>query len=260
MSTALWTIARFTLVELLRSRWLWLCLAGLAGVGVVASFTGALALTERHELMLSAIAPFSRLCCIAIVMVLGTVSVVREIQERTWLLMLAAPLSRPVWLSGKWLGLALAAALTALLFTIPVFAMQPGTAALAWGLSLMMESVLVASLVVAAALAFCQVPASLLASISFYFAARIIGVVKLLNDRAPLENSAAQSLSNGIIDGLALLLPRLDVFTLTHWLSNSGHSQALSTAGLLQISFQAVLYSAIALSAASIDLTRKDLA
>lgn len=255
MKTMLWTVARFTLVDMLRSSWLWLCLAAALAVASVATFAGGLALTERHEIILTTIAPLARLCCVAVVALLGASALVREIQERTWLLMLAAPMSRSLWLVGKWLGLSIAAAISALLLSIPVLILQPGINGFIWAGSLLLESVLVAALLIAAALSFKQVPATLFATASFYFASRVIGLAKLLNDRAPIETTGLQTISHGLIEGLALLLPRLDIFTSTSWL----FAKEQATFDLSIIAFQVVLYSGLALTAACIDLNRKDL-
>jgi ABC-type transport system involved in multi-copper enzyme maturation permease subunit len=256
MNTTVWTICRFTVLELLRSRGLWLCFGAMLAVASVGIFAGALALTEHREIMTSSLAPLARICCVALVALLGTTSVVRDIQERTWLLTLAAPVSRRLWLLGKWLGLAIAATVCAALLSIPVLALHTGLGGWLWSLSLILEAVLVSALVVATALSFKQVPATLFATVSFYFAARVVGLVKLLNDRAPLENTGVQTLSNTVIDSLALLLPRLDMMTSTMWLL----SAAPRLSDIAFVVAQVALYCAIALSAASIDLTRKDLA
>ncbi len=255
MTIAFWTIVRFTLVEMLRNRSVWLCLGGALAVASVAAFAGALALTEHQEIAINTLAPLTRLCCIAMVAMLSTTSLVRDLQERTCLLMLAAPMSRCSWLLGKWAGLALAAAVSAVLFAIPILVLQTNLGGLIWTMSLVLEAVLVTALVVAAALSFKQVPATLFATASFYLAARVIGLAKLLNDRAPLELTGVQTMGNTIIDGLALLLPRLDLVTSTTWLSSS----APMFSDLALVAGQVALYCSLALSAASIDFTRKDL-
>lgn len=257
MTRMLWTLARFSVIDMMRSRWLWLCLAGVVGVSAVALFAGALAITERHEVMLSAVAALARLACIAIVMLLSASLLVREIQERTWLLGLAAPMSRSVWILGKWLGLGAVACVSAVLFAIPLMILQPGASTLGWAASLMLEALLVSSLVMAAALAFKQLPATLFASGVFYLAARVIGLVQMLNERAPLENQAAQGLTNGWLEVLGMLLPRLDLFTSTQWLLEP---QSWQPNSLGLVAGQAALYCAIVLVVGCIDLTRKDVA
>jgi Cu-processing system permease protein len=257
MNRMLWTIARFTLLDILRSRWLWLCFVGVLVVCLSAAFTAALAIAERQEITLNVIAPFSRLACVAIVALLGTVTMVRDFDDRSILINLAAPVSRIQWLIGKWLGLSIVAIGTACAFSVPLILLQANQITLLWSLSLMIETCLMCALVIAAAITFKQVPATLFAVVSFYTAARVIGLIKLLNDRAPLENAAAQWVNGNVIDILALTLPRLDKFTATTWLFDS------SAVGLADIGFvaaQATLYCAIALLAASVDLVRRDIA
>jgi Cu-processing system permease protein len=256
MTRIVWTLARFSVIEMVRSRWLWLTLTAVISVGVVGLFAGAMAITERQGVMLSSVAALSRLVCMALVMVLGASLVVREIQDRSWLLGLAGPMSRSVWVLGKWLGLVIIASFTALLFAVPILLVSPGAPAVVWSVSLLFEAVLVAGLVLAAALAFKQLPATLFACGVFYLAARVIGLVQMLNERAPLENQAAQGLSSLWLEALGILLPRLDLFTSTQWLLDGASG---TTYELGMVAVQAVLYGAIALAVGCIDLTRKDL-
>jgi Cu-processing system permease protein len=256
MNRTLWTIARFTLLDLVRSRWLWLCLFAVLVVGSSAAFMAALAITERQEVTLNVIAPLSRLACIAIVALLGAVTMVRDFDDRSILINLAAPVSRIQWLMGKWLGLAVVAIATASAFSLPLLAIQANLATLSWSVSLIIETILICALVIAAAITFKQVPSTLFAVASFYIAARLIGLIKLLNDRAPLENAAAQWLNSSVIDTLALAMPRLDKFTETIWLIERS---ATNFGDIGFVAAQAIVYCAIALLAASIDLVRRDI-
>ncbi len=257
MNRMLWTIARFTLLDLIRSRWLWLCFFGVLVVGTATAFITALAITERQEVTLNVIAPFSRLACIAIVALLGAVTMVRDFDDRSILINLAAPVSRLQWLIGKWLGLAIVASATACAFSLPILVLQANFASFMWSISLVIEAILMCALVIAAAITFKQVPATLFAVASFYVAARLIGLIKMLNDRAPLENAAAQWFNGHMIDVLALALPRLDKFTATTWLFET---TALSMNEIGFVTAQALLYCSIALIAASVDLVRRDIA
>jgi ABC-type transport system involved in multi-copper enzyme maturation permease subunit len=256
MNRTLWTIARFTLLDLVRSRWLWLCLFGVLVVGSSAAFMAALAIAERQEVTLNVIAPFSRLACIAIVALLGAVTMVRDFDDRSILISLAAPISRLQWLLGKWLGLAIVAIATACAFSLPLIALQANLATLMWSVSLVIETILVCALVIAAAITFKQVPTTLFAVATFYLAARLIGLIKLLNDRAPLENAAARWLNGNVIDALALALPRLDKFTATTWLFEKS---AISFNDIGFVTAQAMVYCSIALVAACVDLVRRDI-
>jgi Cu-processing system permease protein len=256
MNRILWTIARFTLLDLVRSRWLWLCLFAVMVVGSSTAFMAALAIAERQEVTLNVIAPLSRLACIAVVALFGAVSMVRDFDDRSILINLAAPVSRIQWLLGKWLGLAIVATATACAFSLPLIALQANLATLMWSVSLIIETILICALVIAAAVTFKQLPTTLFAVASFYIAARLISLIKLLNDRAPLENVAAQWLNGNVIDTLALALPRLDKFTATTWLFEA------SKIGVSDVGFvlaQAIIYCAIALVAACVDLVRRDI-
>jgi hypothetical protein len=256
MSHALLSIIRFTLLEAWRNRWLALCIAGMILVTVVVAFVGAMAITQRTEVMLSTAAIASRLGCIALVILMTVSAAVREAQDRTFLIVLASPVPRSGWIAARASGLALIAAATGCMMSMPLWGLNPGWGVAAWTLSLILEAMLVALLSLTIALAIRQIAAAVLASAAFYLAARVIGVVQMLNDRAPLETQASQVVVSGFLEVLALVLPRLDLFTLTSWVVPGGANAGIGSVAVLAL--QAALYCVLLVAAASFDLTRKD--
>jgi len=251
---ALRTIAQDTLLEAQRGRWLWLAVCAALVVGACAGFARSLALTEAQEVTLAFAAPLARLSAVLIVVLTTVASVVREGSEGTLLLALAAPVSRASWLLGKALGFALIATLTGLLLALPVlFAAEPAAGA-AWTLSLVLELILLASVAAAIARVLGQIAPAVGAALAFYAFARVLHVVLLLGERAQ-NYSELQALAP-LVRALGAAVPRLDLFTRTDWLLGA----MPSVPALAGIVLQSLLYSALALTAAVIDLRRAPLA
>jgi hypothetical protein len=251
---AIATVARDTLLEALRGRWLWMGVASAVAVAVVAGFAQALALTEAHSVGLSFAAPLARLLAVLLVTLGAATSVVREQSERTLLIALAAPMSRTTWLAGKYLGLATMGGLTALLLAVPVAGFgADGAATAAWIFSLALELALVAAVALAVAMAVPQIPPAVCAVLAFYVLARDGNLLLLLAQRA--EDYSAWSAAGPLVQAIALLLPRLDLFTRTDWLLGT----APSPAALGLVAAHAATYCLLSLSAAALDLRRRRL-
>jgi hypothetical protein len=244
------TIAHDTFVEVLRGRWLWLAACAVLLVAACAGFARTLALSETQEVTLSFAAPLARLIAVLIVVLTTVASVVREKTEGTLLLALAAPVGRASWMLGKALGLAVIAALTGLLLALPVLVAAEPVAAAAWTLSLILELILVATVAAAIARVLGQIAPAVGAALAFYVFARILHVVLLLGERAQ-NYSELQALAP-LVRVLGALVPRLDLFTRTDWLLGA----VPSWPALGGIVLQSLLYCALALAAAVIDLRR----
>jgi len=244
------SIARDTLLEALRGRWLWLSTAALAAIITIALMARALALTETDALTLAVVAPLGRLFAVLIVVLSTVAGVVRERSDRTLLLALAAPVGRGTWLGAKALGFSGIAAATGLLLALPVLALDPGMAAAAWTGSLMLELVVLAIVTLAIASVLGQVAPAAGAALAFYVLARVLHVVLLLGARA--QDYSDLGLLAPLVRLIGAIIPRLDLFTRTEWLLGLPPD----TTALALLLGQALLYAALALSAALIDLRR----
>lgn len=250
------TIVRFTVLDAMRGRWLWM-IAAVSAIGTAAAvFAGELALTERAAVMTVALAPLVRLAAVLMVAAIVVAATVREVAERSMLLALAAPLSRSHWVAGKAIGFMTLAALTGLACALPVCLSVPAeirVAASAWTGSLMLELMLVAGFALMSASAFKQVPAAVLATLAFYCLSRLIGTIALLSERSPLgEHRVLEGAGSAMVQALSAVLPRLDLFTQTEWLLG-GAPPALAAVAL-----QTALYCALQFIVTAIDLRGKD--
>lgn len=250
------TIARFTVVDGLRSRWARVVLALVGAALGLGAFGTSLALTESGPLSLVAFAPALRLASVLAIIVFVTAATVHEIDERSRQMMLAAPLSRGAWVMAKFTGIAVLATMTAGASALPLLAFHlPGTGAgvAAWLLSLALELIVVGGLSLLMACSLAQVPAAVLAASGCYLLARVIGAAMLLNARAPLADAHPVADAGGLaLDAIGMVMPRLDLFTQTPWLLGAPITDLPAVIG------QALLYCAIVVTLAAIDLGARD--
>jgi ABC-type transport system involved in multi-copper enzyme maturation permease subunit len=247
------TIARYTLLEALRNRLLWLVLLLMAGAIAVSGFLNALALTESRELQAALLGAVLRFAAVFLVVTFVITSMAREANDKGLELLMALPMPRAAYLFGKLAGFGALAVLPALLFgALGLFFAPPAQAAL-WAFSLLCECWIVAAFSVLCMLTLNQVLPALAAAFSFYLLARAIGALQLLGHGAASVQGSGQRILNTGIDGLALLLPHLDQFTRSDWLVY--HSGGVSD--LVAISAQSAIYVALMSATALFDLHRK---
>jgi len=255
MMRAATTIARYTLLEALRNRLLWLLLILALGAVAVSGFLDALALTESRQLQAALLGAVLRLAAVFLIATFVVTSMAREASDKGLELLLALPMPRAVYLFGKLAGYAALAVLPAALFgALGLFFAPPAQAGL-WALSLLCECWIVAAFSVLCMLTLSQVLPALAAAFAFYLLARVVGALQLLGHGATLVAGASQRALNTGIDGLSLLLPHFDQFTRSDWLVyHSGTGAELG-----YVVAQTAIYVALMAAAALFDLYRKDL-
>jgi len=158
--------------------------------------------------------------------------------------------ARAWWVLGRMAGHSVLALGTALSATLPLMMHASVTASGAWGLSLALECVLVCALAVLITISLVRLPMALLALLATYACARMIGVIQMLG-----QADSQAGVFAGIIDGLALIMPRLDLNAMTEWLLPDG-AASLGSA-LLPGLMQTCLYGMIIVLAASLDIERR---
>jgi hypothetical protein len=246
------TIARYTVLEAVRSRLMWLALVvAICGVAL-SGFLSAVALTETRETQLALVAAALRLAAVAMLSTYVVTGLARETADKGTEMLLALPVPRTAWLAGKLAGYAAAAMLPAALFGAVIAFLAAPAQAVLWTLSLLCELWLIAAFAV-----FCTItltrPVPALAMVAgFYLLSRSLGTLELLG-HAPAGGAARQSVG-AAIDAIALLLPRLDQFTPTAWLLyDSGTLSALAL-----IAAQTAIYLVLLAAASAFDLHRRD--
>jgi ABC-type transport system involved in multi-copper enzyme maturation permease subunit len=248
-------IARYTLLEALRNRLLWLALilvaAGLAFTG----FLQQVAITESNQIQAALLAALVRVGAVFMLASFVVTSMVREFNDKVAELILSRPLRRSSYFFGKLAGYAAVALTLALISGLALALFAPAPQAALWGLSLACELLIVTAFALFCVLSLTQVISALVAVAGFYLLARSIGALQIMAAN-PLSDalSSGQSLVNFVIEAIAFLLPGLDRMTQTGWLIY-GPPPPAEILGLLA---QTAAYVLLLCGAALFDLQRKN--
>jgi len=247
-------IIRRTALETLRARAALWAAATVLLLFAASFFVREIAIADSHRLQTTFLGATSRLACVLIASVLIISAVVREFNEKGHLLLLSMDLGRTQYVLGKFFGFALPAAamgvaIGALVGSVAGFAQTAD-----WTAALVFELMLMAAVSLFAALALRQMLPAMLFAVGFYLLARAIGGIQLLaHSGLGMGEGMGQQAMGRIVDALALLLPRLDLFAASERLV------ADAAGGVVAPLIQAVLYCALLLAAAAIDVARRDL-
>lgn len=249
------TIARYTVLEALHNRLLWVTAAlALAALGV-AGFLNEVALTEGRALQAALLAAALRLAGAFIVATVVVTSIVREANDKGMELLLGLPMPRAAWLLGKLAGFGVVALLPAALFGALAMLAAPTGGGAPWALSFLFELWIVAAFSLLCVLSFSQVLPALAATAAFYVLARAIGSLQIIGAAQAAEPSSGQRAIGAVLDLIGALLPHLDRFARTDWLLYQGADAQQLLANLAQTAICVALLAAAAL----FDLYRKNL-
>lgn len=248
-------IIRYTALETLRARTALWAAATLLLLFAASFFVREVAIADSQRLQTTFLAATSRLACVFIASVLIISAVVREFNEKGHLLLLSLALGRTRYVIGKFFGFVL----PLLLLCVGAGALVAAVAGIApaapWTLTLTLELGMMAAASLFAALSLRQVLPATLLTFGFYLLARGIGGIQLLaHSSLAAESDIGRQLMGRMVDGLALLLPRLDLFAASARLVDSAAAGGIAAAFM-----QAVLYCALLLAATSLDVARRDL-
>lgn len=253
MAAPLLLIARYTVKEALRGRFLWLCLLLVCAALGLSALLGQLALTESRATEAVLVAAALRLAAVFLLMAFVVTSMAREAADKGLELVLALPLPRAAYLLGKLAGFAALAALPAALFGCLTLLWAAPLQSLLWALSLLAELWIVAAFALLCAASLQHALPALAASGGFYLLARMIDSLQLLAHGGHGAGGALQGALAAGIDLLALLLPRLDLFARGEWLLYAtGNWTALAALGA-----QTAIYVALLTAAALCDFYRR---
>jgi hypothetical protein len=254
MDSRIATIARYTLLEALRTRLPALVAATLLALIAASFFIESISVTEGGRFQAGFYAAGARLACVFIAVITVLVSVARELNDKGTEVQLALDLPRSHYLLGKLAGFLAIAALIAVAASLPLAWLAPQGAA-QWMASLALELSVVVTLALFCILTFNQVTPAASFVLAFYLLARSLTAIRLMGAH-PL--AGAEELSHQVIrflvETLALVMPALDAWTRTAWLVNE--PAAWST--LLQLAGEAAVYVALLAAAAMFDFYRKN--
>lgn len=247
------TLARLVVLEARRGGLPWLALAGLVIAVSLAAFLSQVALTESRETQLAIVAPLLRACAVLLTALHVASSTLREMHDKTLELALSLPLARGTQYLGRLAGHAACAALLAAALALPLAAWAPPAPLALWALSLALEAALIAAAALFFAMSLAQIVPAIAATIGFYLLARSIAAMQSIAAAELADASLGSDAARMAVDGVALLLPRLDAVTRTEWLLYGAPPAAAYGAALAGM----VIYAALLTAAGLFDFHRK---
>ena len=249
------TIARYTLLEALRTRLPALTLVVLALIVTASFFVEQIAVTEGARFRSGFYAAAVRWAAVFIVALHVLAAVAREFDDKVLDVLLALDLPRSHYVLGRLAGFAAVAGVVAAAACLPLALSVPPAALIQWGISLAFELAIVAALALFCAITFNQIVPAAGFVAAFYVLARAVTAMRLISAN-PISDAGALShrVIGTVVEGLALLLPSLEGWTRTDWLVN----QPASWSTLSAIAAQGTLYVALLAAAAMFDLHRKN--
>ena len=246
-----WALAGLTLLEARRTAVGKAVLAAMTAAFFLALFTSRIVLTDQERVTAVTYAVIVRLVLIFTIAQGVIANTVRDLNERVVDHFLALPLTRMQYAAAKWLGWSAVAAVCGVAAGVPLLGFSATPGRLAWTLSFAAEAVVVASLALLLAFVLGRVVTAMLAFCCLYLFARIGYLLVLLsanmgaNQGTPLDRLNAR-----YVEAAGYLLPRMDRFADTSWLSGGTID---FWPGLLQ----ALIYVALLGAAANIELKRR---
>jgi Cu-processing system permease protein len=255
MYSKVFTIARFTIIESLRNRFLLLSFLVIAVSFALVEFIGDLAITEHRVTQVAILAAFLRMSAVVIVTLFVVSSSVRELNDKTLEMILAMPVPRGSYYLGKLFGYLYIAALVSVIFAVLLLLYADPEQVVIWSISLFFELILVVALSLVMLFTFNQVPSALMGVFIIYGASRIATSIFLIS-KYPIiaHTSAAQKFMDGLIEVMTWLLPDLHRFTQTEWLAYN----TAEWGNLLPLLGQTIIYLVFLSFIALFDFYRKN--
>lgn len=255
MNSRIAIIARYTLLEALRTRLPALVLIALLALLVASFFVEAIAITEGARFQAGFYAAGMRLASVFIAAVYVLQSVAREFNDKSLEVLLALDLPRSHYVLGKLTGFLAIAALIAAVAALPLASLAAPSAVLAWTASLALELAIVVGLALFCIVTFNQPAPAASFVLAFYLLARSLTAIRLMGEY-PL--SGTDTLSHQairlMVEALALVMPALDAWTRTAWLVD----QPPALPVVLALAGQSALYVALLAGATLFDFHRKN--
>ncbi len=250
------TIGRYTALEALRTRVPATTLLTLFVLLGASLFIRELAVTESARFQTGFYAAAARLCAVFITSLYVLASITREFNDKGLEVLLALDLPRSHYICGKLGGLTLTAFGIAAVLSLPLWLLTPAPAVLLWTASLAVELAIVVALSLFCIITFSQLLPAAGFVAAFYLLARSITAMRLMGENPVAgQDTLSQQVSGALVDGLAYLLPALDAWTQTAWLTDMAPPAGTLTAILAQ----GIIYIALLTAAALFDFHRRSL-
>lgn len=250
------TIAKYSIWEAIRDKFLIFILIGVIVFFCIALFIGELAITEGVQMQSAILASALRLFSVFTMGLFVITSMIREFNDKGFELILSHPVPRSSYFFGKFSGFSVVALLIALMNACCLFFYAQVDIALLWSLSLFCELLIIISLSLLCLFSFNSITISFSVVIAFYILSRTMQAIQLISDSPIIASSSiSHQFITSLLDMIAYITPDLYKFTQTDWLVYMSDIKTDMFFVLGQTLIYVVFLSCVAL----FDLYRKEL-
>ncbi len=248
---------RYVLLTATRDRLFFGLLLGVLAAAYISSVLGSTAMLEPEQMTLSFTAASARVIIMVGIIVFIGFHMRNAFDAKEIDVLLSRPISRTTLVLSYWLGFAAVAALLVLptvvllWFFVKVINV---TGFLLWSVSLLLESLLVVSIALFASLTIRSGVGTVLASLAIYTLSRMMGFfINTTKSGILFEEHQVNVVSVSLMKAISVIVPRLDFFAKSSWLTYGPKSYDDLTLFLMQ----AAVFVPLLLAAAVIDFKRK---
>lgn len=247
-------LVRYILKAAVRDRFL-LSLFLMAALGIsIAVFIGSSAVIESEKFALVFAAAGLHFSGVLGLLLFAVFYIRRAFDTRDVDYMLARPLSRHAFLLSHSLAFSILALITAFFVVLAVAIVSPHqdmAGLVLWGSSLAAEYIIVINAALFFSMVISTAVGGAMATAGLYVLARLMGEILGILETGAHES--AYKLMAGVMYGISLVIPRLDLMAQTTWLLY-GPGDGI---GFLFIFSQCIVFTALLITAALIDLIRR---
>lgn len=252
MFSSILTIARFSLLEAVRGKIIWIVAVLMLLAVLLSLFISQTALTETSDSQIVLMAGFLRLSFVLVIIFFVVSSIARDFQDKSIELLFAIDMPRYQIFLGKFVGFSLLAFVISVFSAIMFSFYADISAVLIWSSSLWCELSIVSLLSLIFILSLENVAVSLMASIGVYALMRFMPAIQSMGD-GPFQNGIFNQLINALLDLIGFVLPRLDHFTQSSWLLMNASLSSNTLNFVIEFVLFLILFSLVGI----IDLKRK---
>lgn len=252
----MFTNIRYVLLTAIRDRLFVGLLLGIALAAYISSVLGSTAMLEPEQMTLSFTAASARVIIMVGIIVFIGFHMRNAFDAREIDVLLSRPISRTTLVLSYWLGFVVVASLLVVptIIMIGVIGTLNTTGYMLWSASLVLESWLVTSIALFASLTIRSGVGTVLASLAIYTVSRMMGFFLATTKTGILfETQEINTSARFIMNGISIIVPRLDFFAKSQWLIYG----AKSYDDLYFFLLQAVWFIPLLLIASIIDFKRK---
>ena len=247
---------RYVLITAMRDKLFLALLIALLAAAYLSSVLGSTAMVETAQMTLTFTAASARVMIMVGLIVFIGFHMRNAFDAREIDVLLSRPISRSAVVISYWLGFAAVA--TCLVFPAVIIVYLLGilnvSGFMIWALSLLLESYLVVSIALFAALTASSGVGTVLSALALYTISRMMGFFILtLHSGLLFHMKEINTGAEWILTGISTIVPRLDFFAKSHWLVYGPKSYD----DLYLFLLQAAVFVPLLIIAAVIDFKRK---